>query len=170
VPDVFLRGALAGLVILLVGAGPAAAHASLLRSDPADGSSRRSEPTAITLTFNENVATPAYVVVTAPNGAKVAVGKVHAVDRDVTAGVTPAGQRGTYTVAYRVVSADGHPIEDTIRYRVTSGRVVKQVEPPDRSDFLTRHGDHLFWGILAAGAAIALLFAPLRRRDDPDTP
>jgi methionine-rich copper-binding protein CopC len=166
VRNVVLRVALLSLVLLFAGSGPASAHASLVGSDPEDGATLTTPPSAITLTFNENIANPAYVSVTAPNGSKVDVTDVQAVDNRITGTVADVDQKGRYTAAYRVVSADGHPVEGTIHYSTTSGRTVKQVEPADEETFIHRHSAHLFWGILAAAVAIALLLAPLRRRDD----
>lgn len=164
--NVALRVALLSLTLLLVASGPASAHASLVGSDPEDGAILAAAPAAITLTFNENIGNPAYVTVTAPDGSKVDLGNVRAVDNRVTATVADVDQKGRYTAAFRVVSADGHPVEGTIHYTATSGRTVEQVDPPDEETFIHRHSAHLFWGILAAAVAIALLLAPLRRRDD----
>jgi methionine-rich copper-binding protein CopC len=162
--------ALLSLALLLVGSGPASAHASLVGSDPKDGATLAAAPSAITFTFNENIGNPAYIAVTAPNGSKVHVGDVQAIDNKVTATLPDVDQKGRYTAAYRVVSADGHPVEGTIHYSSTAGRTVEQVDAPDETTFIHRHSAHLFWGILAAAVAIALLLAPLRRRDDQKHP
>lgn len=164
--NLVLRVALLSLALLLVGSGPASAHASLVESDPEDGATLEAAPLAVTFTFSENIGTPAYVAVTAPNGSNVDVSDVRALDKEVTATVAEVGQKGRYTVSYRVVSADGHPVEGTIHYSATTGRTVTQVDPPEEKTFIHRHSAHLFWGILAAALAIALLLAPLRRRDD----
>lgn len=164
--NVVLRVALLSLALLFVGSGPASAHASLVESDPKDGAILTAAPTAITFTFSENVGNPAYVSVTAPDGSKVDVTGVRAVDRRITGTVADVDQKGRYTAAFRVVSADGHPVEGTIHYSTTSGRTVEQADPPDEETFIHRHSAHFFWGILAAAVAIALLLAPLRRRDD----
>lgn len=170
---VLLRGILAGLVVSLAlvagGTSPASAHAALVGSDPADGSTLTTAPATITFTFNENVAQPAYVAVAAPDGTQAAVSDIRAVDQTVTATVEDVDQRGTYSASYRVVSADGHPVTGTVTYEVTSGRSVTQVDAPADESFLHRHSSHFFWGILAAVVAIALLLAPLRRRHDPDS-
>jgi methionine-rich copper-binding protein CopC len=158
--------ALLSLALLFVGSGPASAHASLVGSDPKDGTTVAAAPSTITFTFNENIANPAYISITAPNGSKVGVTQVRAVDTRVTGTVADVDQKGRYTAAYRVVSADGHPVEGTIHYSTTTGRTVKQVDAPEEKTFIHRHRAHLFWGILAAAVAIALLLAPLRRRDD----
>lgn len=164
--NLVLRAALLSLALLLVGSGPASAHASLVGSDPEDGATLDAAPTAITLTFNENIGNPAYVAVTAPDGSKVEVSDVRAVDQEVTATLVDPDQKGRFTATYRVVSADGHPVEGSIAYTTTTGRTVAQVDPPEQKAFIHRHSAHLFWGILAGAVAIALLLAPLRRRDD----
>jgi methionine-rich copper-binding protein CopC len=166
VRNVVIRGAVLGLALLVLGSGPASAHASLVGSDPKDGSSRATAPTTITLTFNENVGNPAFIAVTAPDGTKVKVSGTTAVDNTVTAIVADVDMKGRFTASYRVVSADGHPVEGTLNYAVTTGRTVKQVDTTESETFLHRHSAHLFWGILAAAIAIALLLMPLRRRDD----
>jgi methionine-rich copper-binding protein CopC len=166
VRNVVFPAALLSLALLLVGSGPASAHASLVGSDPKDGATLTAAPATITFTFNENIGNPAYIAVTAPNGSKVDVGDVRAIDNTITATLPDVDQKGRYTASYRVVSADGHPVEGTIHYSSKAGRTVKQVEPPEDKTFIHRHRAHLFWGILAAAVAIALLLAPLRRRDD----
>lgn len=170
--DVLLRGILLGLALPValamggLGVGPASAHAALVGSDPEAGATLRTAPTTITLRFSEPVGTPAYVAVTAPDGSKVEVTSVKAVDESVTATVADVDQRGRYSAAYRVVSSDGHPVTGTLAYDVTTGRTVEQVDAPAEQAFLHRHRGHFIWGILAAVVAVALLLAPLRKRDD----
>ena len=168
--NVVLRVALLSLALLFVGSGPASAHASLVGSDPEDGAELAAAPSAITFTFSENIGNPAYIAVTAPDGSKVDVGEVRAIDNKVTTTLPEVDQKGRYTASYRVVSADGHPVEGTIHYMTTTGRAVEQVAAPEEKTFIHRHRAHLFWGILAAAVAIALLLAPLRRRDDKKHP
>jgi methionine-rich copper-binding protein CopC len=171
---VLLRGFLLALVLPVIlavagpGVGPASAHAALVSSDPADGASLDAAPTAITFTFNENIAQPAYIAVKAPDGSAIDVGAVRAIDNQVTATIEDVDQRGRYSASYRVVSADGHPVVGTVTYDVTTGRSVTQVDAPAEETFLHRHTSHLVWGVLAAVVAIALLLAPLRRRHDSD--
>lgn len=150
---------------LAVGAGPAAAHASLVSSSPVDGASITSSPSAVRLTFSEEVSEPAYAATRAPNGSVVKVTAVLVDANTVTTRLEATDQRGRYTTNYRVISADGHPVEGSIRWTTTTGRIVKQVESDDEG-FLWRNRSHFFWGILGAALAIALLLAPLRGRDD----
>jgi methionine-rich copper-binding protein CopC len=163
----------AGLLVVLVlgvgvlGTGPASAHAALVGSDPKDGSSQASAPQRITFTFNENIG-HAQVAGQAPDGSALRVSAVKTLDHTVSATIADPGQRGKYSLSYRVVSADGHPVSGTVSFTTTAGRAVTQVDQADSETFLHRHSSHLFWGILAAAVAVALLLAPLRRRDDAD--
>lgn len=166
--NLLLRGLVLVTAALLLGAGPASAHAALVGTDPEDGSTLAAAPSTITLTFNENVSRRAQVAVAAPDGTQVEVTGARGVDNTVSAKVADVDQRGTYSASYRVVSADGHPVTGTITYDVTTGRSVTQVAGPKQETFIHRHSSHLFWGILAAVVAVVLLLAPLRRRHDPD--
>ena len=145
---------------------PASAHAVLVGTNPKDGASLATAPRTITLTFNENIGTPAFIAVQSPDGKKVTTSKATAIDHQISATVADVDKRGRYAVSYRVVSADGHPVEGTFHYSVTTGKVVKQVADDAGSSFVHRHSGHFFWGILAAAIAVALLLIPLRRRDD----
>lgn len=165
--SIVLRAGLLALVAIVFGAVPASAHAALVGADPGSGSTQATEPASVTLRFNENVGN-AQVAARAPDGSTITVSEVHAVDNAVTATLAEVGQKGRYAVSFRVVSADGHPVSGTITYSVTSGRAVTQVQQAESQTFLHRHSDHLLWGVLVAAIAIALLLAPLRRRDDAD--
>jgi methionine-rich copper-binding protein CopC len=157
---------IAGAVVLLA-AAPASAHASLVRTSPADGSTVATAPRTVSLTFSENVGS-AFVAVTAPDGSPVRTSRVRSVDEKVSASVASTDQRGTYTLAYRVVSADGHPISGTVAFTTTTGRTVTQADQPAQGSFVHRHRSHLVVGILAGLVAVGLILAPLlRRRANP---
>jgi copper transport protein len=132
-----LRRRIVGLGALLLGllgaalllAGPASAHATLEQAKPSDGSRLKLAPKTVTLTFDENVGlgTAGYVHVTDKDGNRV----------DAKAAYHPGGDGqqvaddlrdslgdGTYTVSWRVVSADSHPVAGTLRFVVGSGPLV----------------------------------------------
>lgn len=156
-----------GLMALILGAGPASAHAGLVGTDPEDGARLQSLPSTATFTFSENVGN-AFIAVTAPDGTPVTSSKARAVDREVSIELTDPGQRGDYSASYRVVSADGHPVSGTMMFTVLTGQEVTQVAvKPAKQGFFDRHLGHVIWGVLAGVVAIALIVVPLRRRDDP---
>ncbi|MDH6518025.1 copper transport protein [Streptomyces sp. SAI-135] len=111
------------LVLLLFGgAGAASAHAALRATDPEDGTVLRSAPRDITLTFTESVGLlDDSFRVLAPDGKRVKVGDAgHGAGGSETARVTLPARlaQGTYTVAWRVVSADSHPVSGAFTFSV----------------------------------------------------
>ncbi|MFE1250686.1 copper resistance protein CopC [Streptomyces sp. NPDC058766] len=110
------------LVLLLGGAGPASAHAALRSTDPGDGSVVQRAPRHVTLTFTESVGLlDDSFRVFGPDQRRVRTGEAaHADGRSDTARVGLPGKlaRGTYTVAWRVVSADSHPVSGAFTFSV----------------------------------------------------
>ncbi|MFQ6148177.1 copper resistance protein CopC [Streptomyces seoulensis] len=111
------------LVLLLLGAaGPASAHAALRSGDPAGGAVLKAAPRAVTLTFTESVGLlDDSFRLFGPDGRRVRTAEPrHAPGRPDTAQVAfPAGSgEGTFTVAWRVVSADSHPVSGAFTFSV----------------------------------------------------
>lgn len=118
---VALLAALAtGLVALVLGAVPAAAHNTLRSSDPADGGTVASAPAQVTLTFDQAaLELGSEVVVTAEDGTVVSTGPVQLVDVSVVQPLAEDRPAGAYRVDWRVTSADGHPISGTFGFTAT---------------------------------------------------
>ena len=113
--------------LLAWAAAPAAAHSELVSSDPANGATLPSAPPTATLTFNEDIAaefTSVAVTIGAAAPAPVTattVGRSVSVDLAAAVAALPPdspAQPGplAWTVAYRVVSADGHPIQGQVAF------------------------------------------------------
>lgn len=119
-PRLVLAAVALGLsVVLGVGWSQAAsAHASLVGSDPRDGARLDAVPARVSLEFSESMSAPAYIVVTAPDGSKAQRGEVAVDDADVSVALDPAAGAGEYTVAFRAVSEDGHPVSGQFRFTV----------------------------------------------------
>ncbi len=112
--------ALAGLLVT-VGAGTAAAHSIVVGSVPADGSSVAVGPERVSVTFNEPLqpSFPALTVVGPDNhfwqqGDPVVDGAT------VSVPVGELGPAGTYTIAFRVTSADGHAVNGKRTFTLTA--------------------------------------------------
>lgn len=167
---------LAGLVaaaLLLAYAAPAAAHANLLRVTPGDGDTVDTAPTTVTLTFDERMRAPAVVVVTAADGRRVNTGRAVVLDNTTTTRVR-VSEPGRYTVAYRVVSADGHPVtgQTTFGFRAAAGppgseasAAVAHAHHPAESNGLS---DGRIAGGVAGAAVIAGIGLLIWRRRAPD--
>ncbi|WP_042415664.1 copper resistance CopC/CopD family protein [Streptacidiphilus anmyonensis] len=112
------------VALLLGGAGVASAHAALLSTDPAQGSVVAVPPTAVTLHFSESVTLePDALRVFDPSGKRVDTGTAgHASGDASTAQVridaSAAAAQGTYTVAWRVISADTHPVAGAFTFSI----------------------------------------------------
>lgn len=105
---------------LVVGAGPAAAHNALVGSSPASGAQVGATPGEVVLTFDQPaVAMGTQLIVTGPSG-PVQAGPARLVDDTVTQPLAGGAPAGAYTVAWRVTSADGHPVTGTFTFTSTS--------------------------------------------------
>jgi copper transport protein len=106
------------LVVALLGFAPGAgAHASLSGTDPGGGTTVRTAPGSVTLTFDEPVGVAfGGVKIFAPDGSLV--GSEAKIDGDVVTVPMKSRQRGTYAVGYRIVSADAHPVRGAFVFHV----------------------------------------------------
>lgn len=111
--------ALAAAVLVLAPLPAAHAHDTLISSDPADGAQLGSSPDAITLTYSADILDVTPVVrITDANGDS-AQEITPSIDGPVaTAELAEPLAAGEYTVQWRVVSSDGHPIEGTFTVTV----------------------------------------------------
>jgi hypothetical protein len=82
-------------------------------------------PSQVELSFGEvlmaveGAADANQVTVTDAKGNRVDDKKTVVTDRMASVGVAPDAAEGVYTVAYRVVSEDGHPIEGSFKFEVS---------------------------------------------------
>jgi copper transport protein len=117
-----IRSAAALAIVVLsivLGAAPADAHAELLVSTPNDGDVLEVAPGEVVLQFTETVQLQADGVrIVDADGDRVDAGAAVAEGATVTAPVEDELERGSYVVAWRVVSADGHPIRGAFTFSV----------------------------------------------------
>lgn len=115
-----LLALLAGLLACAAALVPTAAqaHAGLVDSTPRDGATLDDLPSEVTLTFTEDINPPAYVVVRHADDTALAEGEARVEGALVRQPIT-AGGPGDYTLAYSVVSADGHRVTGELSFTVT---------------------------------------------------
>ena len=147
-----LRRLLLGLAVVLVGlvglARPASAHTELIGTDPAEDVVLAAAPTAITLTFGEGVETALGALrVFDATGKPVVVGSPShpGGDKARVQGSLPGLGQGTFLVSYRVVSADGHPVQGSFLFSVGQ---KSQIQP----------GAAATLGVTAASRTVGVLF------------
>lgn len=144
------------LVLAVLGpAGSAAAHASLVGTDPAPGAVLDTSPGTVTLTFDEPVrlAGPAATLVDAGGGAVAS--PVSGGGTQVLVDVPDDLADGSYLLSWRVVSADGHPIAGSLPFSVGEAGVSSVAPPPDPDPSAVRTVLGLAQGVGYAGLLLA---------------
>lgn len=110
------------LALVLVTAAPASAHDVLASTAPAADTTVEGDLDQVALTFSEpplaGLESGIVVSVTGPDGAEVASGSVD-VDGSTLRQAADLTTRGSYTVTWRSVSVDGHPISGSYRFTST---------------------------------------------------
>ncbi|MFJ8645210.1 copper resistance protein CopC [Streptomyces sp. NPDC093546] len=158
---------------LFTGAAPASAHAALTGSDPKDGAVVATAPKGVTLTFSEQVAMDDDSIrVLEPSGKRADTKKL----RDLSTGAVVrygvdlhAGlPNGTYTVAWRAVSADSHPIAGAFTFSIGAPSETSVALPRQEAGGgavgilydIARYASYAGFILLAGGAAFILACWP----------
>ena len=157
---------LAALFLVLTTSFPANAHSSLVSATPAENAVLSEFPTEIVLEFNENLlqlgdANPNKVEVrnsmgdllssaTVVNGSKISA-PLQIIGND------------EYEVSYRIVSGDGHVVEDSYKFKVeseiaTAMPISAPVEQVEQGPSL------LVRGLMTLAAGVAFLFFLQRKK------
>jgi methionine-rich copper-binding protein CopC len=119
-------GQWSGAVFLLTAllAGEAAAHAVMVKATPAEDSVLANSPAVVSVWFNEPLeAAFSSLTVSDARTRVVAKGALEAIaDNGLSLPLDAALPAGTYTVRYRVLSVDGHIVEDQFRFVIDAAR------------------------------------------------
>lgn len=134
-----LRRAMAGAAVLLLallgGAGAASAHDSVVGTSPSNGSTVAAMPEKVQVTMSEAPAAIGSVIqVLDSKGTNWADGGVDILDRVATQKIKLGAPAGDYTVKWRLVSSDSHPVENEFTFMALaasggSGAVAGPVDP-----------------------------------------
>lgn len=122
------------LLTLFSTGAPAFAHNVLVGSDPADGAQLTTGPDTVRLTFDQPVrAGYNTVTLVGPNGDHWVDAEPTVEGTSVTAPVRELGPAGRYTLAYRVLSNDGHPVSGKVTFSVSEAGNGTPAPPPENS-------------------------------------
>jgi copper resistance protein C len=145
-------------VAAVAGAGVAAAHATRVATDPVENAELTQSPQKVSATFNEALQHEfAAMTVVGPDGNLWSTGEPQVNGAIASVGVRPLGPSGTYTVNYRVTSADGHVVSGSWSFRLavagtgTPGPSASTAGPS--SDGIPVWPFFLAAGVIVAGAA-----------------
>lgn len=135
----------------LAGAGIASAHAVRIAVDPTENAALAAGPQRVSATFNEELQPQfAAMTVVGPDGNLWSTGDPKVQGAVISIGVRPLGPAGSYTVNYRVTSADGHPVSGSWSFRLTTA----STGTPGPSAAKPADGGIPVWPFLVAGALI----------------
>jgi hypothetical protein len=122
----------AACVLMLLAAGPAAAHSVLLATSPAASSRIASAPDVVVLTFNEMPRGEySEIHIVGPDGARRDSGHVKVLNDTVSEALGGTRPAGLYTVDWRVISADGHPVSGQFTFTTRSQASALGPRQPD---------------------------------------
>jgi methionine-rich copper-binding protein CopC len=164
-PHVVWVGLLLAVLALsaTVAAPLAVAHATRVSCQPADNAVLTEGPEQVSATFNEQLQTSfAAMAVVGPDGNLWSTGQPAVRGAVVGIGMRPLGPVGSYTVNYRVTSADGHVVSGSWSFRLT----VAGTGAPGPAPAATGGGGTPAWPFVVVALAVvagAALWA-LRRR------
>ncbi|MCW2133441.1 MULTISPECIES: copper resistance CopC family protein [Crystallibacter] len=120
---------LAAALVLLQPVSGAFAHDELLGSDPADGDTVEQMPGDIVLRYSADVVgLGSTVLIQDAEGNDWTDGETRIVDDAMIQEVRSGAPAGDYTVLWRAVSSDSHPIEGTLTFTV-AGSAESQATP-----------------------------------------
>lgn len=115
-------------------AAPGHAHDYLLDAEPADGAALNHPPDVVRLTFSDQVLPTAPAVLLRRGDTVLLEAEPDLDGRVAEADLPDDLPDGEYTVAWRVVSADGHPVSGLITFTVgtvTAGETATPAETQD---------------------------------------
>lgn len=135
----------------------AQAHAVLVFSNPAVGAHLSAMPSTVEVEFDGNLISMGgprtnLLIVTDSSGREIDAHNSKVAGPIVTVGVENQPESGVFTVSWRVVSSDGHPVEGSYQFSV--GKVI--VSPTSRpitsheenkDGFWIHHRTHIFLGV-----------------------
>lgn len=130
----FRRALLAAAALVVFVAAPVTAHTELQSSDPANGATLQTVPETVTLTFGEDLlAGGDRIVAKDDTGVQVNLGPSQVKGANLSANWPATADGGTYTVSYRAVAADGHPLEGRIRFTIVTESAAPVASPTPAS-------------------------------------
>ena len=106
------------LALALAPATPAQAHAELVSASPAQGAALATAPAAVTLRFTEKLNPGFTTIVVSAARQRIPASPPAVHDADGTVTLDGSLPSGAYTVAYRVVSSDGHTVKGSYTFTV----------------------------------------------------
>ncbi|MCM3639325.1 copper resistance protein CopC [Sporosarcina luteola] len=108
---------IAALILMFAFSASASAHTGLTSSTPSDGDIIADDIYEITLEFNTNIESTSTVKIFSENNEEI-TGNTIVNDNVMISGFNEPLDDGIYTVEWKIIGADGHPIQGTYSFEV----------------------------------------------------
>ena len=152
------------LGVLIFGAAPASAHAVLTRVSPEPDAVLEESPKEISLSFTETISIPAQGIrLFDPSASEVSGVTAVARGNTMTAQVPLLTADGSYTVAWKAVSADGHAISGAYLFHLRVATLTQPVAGVESGVALWPSLLRILGTVLSIGALALYLGRPRRR-------
>ncbi|WP_342543548.1 copper resistance CopC family protein [Paenisporosarcina sp. FSL H8-0542] len=124
------------LLFLFIFSPSALGHSGLSSSTPANGEVVKEELSSITLLFNTTVENTSILKVINEDGGEVHIEELLIKQNEMIGRFSEPLEEGEFTVNWKIIGADGHPIENTFSFRVelpkeTDSEVPNQQSPEE---------------------------------------
>ncbi len=113
-----LAAALFACLALAFGSVPAQAHDQLIGSNPKQGAKLDKQPEWIELNYSGEIQDIGTEIRVEKDGEDFSAGEITVEGRTVKSALPDDLKPGDYTIAWRVVSQDGHPISGTVEFTI----------------------------------------------------
>lgn len=117
------------IVFVLLFSNSALAHTGLESSTPAQGSTVTEKLNEITLTFLTKIEETSSFTLTNSSNEAMKIEGITVNDKIMTGNVTESLENGEYQINWKIIGADGHPIDGVIDFTLQAPEEVKAVEP-----------------------------------------
>lgn len=123
--------AITALLVIVPFSGIASAHDQLIDSNPSEGQDFAEAPTAASLRFSaEMIEIGAEIALLEVDSEdRIELPEALTIDYDTVTQPLPELGQGSYSLNWRVVSQDGHPISGTIAFTVAGGSATSGENP-----------------------------------------
>lgn len=161
------------LLPCLLWVGPAAAHSALVGSTPKAGAVLTTAPRTIELEFSGAISNIAPTIVLRDDNSTAISRMTPTIARNIVSTPFPPGLAdGSYSLVWRVVAADGHPLQGSIPFAI--GHISNTSTDDDSAEPAARALSNTHWQLLgitiAAVTTLIILLLLVRRRSSHHTP
>ncbi len=152
------------LGVLIFGAAPASAHAVLTRVSPEPDAVLEESPKEISLSFTETISIPAQGIrLFDPSASEVSGVTAVARGNTMTAQVPLLTADGSYTVAWKAVSADGHAVSGAYLFHLRVATLTQPVAGVESGVALWPSLLRILGTVMSIGTLALYLGRPRRR-------